>query len=527
MARDRRLTIPSVLLVIIALTGGISLATLLIGMQIELKDQRDVFRQDHTWSASQVEREARVFRYHLLLYISGSETFSLDDVNRRFDVLWSRIENSSKGELGRLYLQVPGARSSLESGRIMLRKVEPLLKELKPRDFAAQDTILQLIDPFIDLTYRAAIKASEQTLGNQEDRRKSIENTGRYAIILVTVICLSGISLLVILLRNQYHLDQLTLNLEEKVKERTLDLEESNHQLKMLSQAIEQSPVSVVMCDLEGKIEYVNPKFVELTGYDLEEVIGRNPHFLQSGKTADKTYKEMWQAVHANRIWRGEICNRRKNGELFWENMSMSPIMDSGDAIAGYLAVKEDISQRKQYEEQLVRQANYDALTGLPNRTLAMDRLNQSILQAQRKGGSVALLFIDLDDFKLVNDTLGHECGDLLLKQAAQRFTDCLRDCDTAARFGGDEFLVILSELQKKEDIEPIVDRIIDTFMKPFEFGKDNFVATASIGVSFYPQDGLDKTQLLKYSDTAMYSAKKMGKNNYCCYSPELLVKKS
>ncbi len=524
MAVDRKLTAPSLLLVLVALCGGLSLVFLLFNLQRELDEQSTIFREDNTWEARQIEREARVFRHTLLLYSAGTGGISADQLSRRFDVLWSRIENMDKGEVGKLYMQLEGAQLSLTTGRKMLRVIDQLLRDLQPGDALGRDEILAELDPFVANAFAVTRNATAKTLQYQEKRRISLKQTGKLTLFLAVCILCSGIILFALLLKNQHHLDQLTLNLEEKVNERTVALQESNQNLKMMSQAIEQSPVSVIICDVEGKIKYVNPKFEEITGYGFEEAYGRNPRFLKSGKTSAETYQKMWQTVHADQIWQGEICNKRKSGELFWEYVSLSPIKNNKNAIAGYIAVKEDISQRKRYEEQLVKQANYDSLTELPNRSLAMDRLKQAILQVQRRGGSVALLFIDLDNFKQVNDTLGHDCGDLVLKQAAIRFKDCLRDCDTAARFGGDEFLIILSELQGKSDVIPIIDRILYAFATPFCLGENQFIATTSIGVSMCPQNGSDPAQLLKCSDRAMYEAKNRGKNNYNFFEPEVLV---
>lgn len=518
MIRNRRLAFSSVLLVFIAFAGAISLVFLLYNLQKELAEQRRIFREDSVWVASQVDREARVFRYFLYRY-GEKDAVSLFQLRRRFDVLWSRVESMDKGPLGELYLKLDGAESALSNGRKMLRIVDPLLVDLKHDDKETRDRVLALLNPAIDSFFRVARNASGQTLLSQEKRRLSFENTSKTTLVLVAAIFLSGAVLCALLLRNQHHLRELTHNLEKKVKERTLELEESNQSLQMMSQAIEQSPVSVMICSPEGSIEYVNPNFVEVSGYEFEEAVGRNPRFIQSGNTPESVYREMWQAVHADRVWKGEICNRKKNGQLFWESISFSPIKNGQGQIIGYLAVKEDISQRKSYEEQLLKQANYDSLTGLPNRTLAMDRLKQAILQAQRRGSSVALLFIDLDNFKQINDTMGHDCGDYLLKEAAERFSGCLRDCDTAARFGGDEFLIILSELENRKDVAPILDRIVTAFSYAFHIGNSEHLVTASIGVSMYPQDSSDASKLLKFSDNAMYKAKEKGKNSYSFFS--------
>ena len=340
MVAFRKLAIPSLLLVTIALVGGVSLAFLLMNMQRELAQQKTVFREDNTWEANQIEREGRVFRHNLLLYSAGAERVTFDQLSRRFDVLWSRIENMDKGEVGKLYLQLDGAQLALTTGKRMLRAVDPLLRELQPGDKQGRDAILAELDPFVSSAFAVTRNATAKTLQFQESRRESFEQTGRLTIVLVASILCSGLVLFILVLKNQYNLNQLTHNLEEKVSERTLKLQESKQNLEMMSQAIKQSPVSVIICDIQGRIEYVNPKFEEITGYSFDEALGRNPRFLKSGETSAETYQEMWQTVQANKIWKGEICNKRKNGELFWEFVSLSPIMNSQDGIAGYVAVK-------------------------------------------------------------------------------------------------------------------------------------------------------------------------------------------
>lgn len=192
--------------------------------------------------------------------------------------------------------------------------------------------------------------------------------------------------------------------------------------------AVEQSPASVVITDRRAVIEYVNPKFLEVTGYSAEEVIGRNISMLNSGLTPKETYRKLWDRLTAGKEWQGEFHNRHKNGETYWEYASVSPIRAIDGSITHYLAVKEDITLRKNHEAQLVRQANYDSLTGLANRILARDRLDQSIKRARRDRSVVGLLFIDLDHFKKVNDTLGHAAGDGLLIETARRLQSCMRE---------------------------------------------------------------------------------------------------
>lgn len=296
----------------------------------------------------------------------------------------------------------------------------------------------------------------------------------------------------------------------------------TEEELRKLSQAVEQSPVSVVITDVHGAIEYVNPKFVELTGFSPAEVIGKRPNILKSGYTSPETYRDLWSTITAGREWRGELSNRKKNGELFWEYASISPIRGLNGTVTHFLAVKEDITMRKMYEEQLVRQAQYDQLTGLPNRLLALDRLSQVLYRARQSSGVVALMFVDLDNFKNINDTLGHAAGDQLLVDAAARLRRCVRTSDTIARLGGDEFLIVLPDLSAVADSEIIGHKILDMFSRPFRLNGQEFFITASVGVAFYPSDGDDPHILLRNADAALYRAKEQGRHTYRFFTSEM-----
>lgn len=297
----------------------------------------------------------------------------------------------------------------------------------------------------------------------------------------------------------------------------------TQEQLNKLSRAVEQSPVTVIITDLEGRIEYVNPRFEELTGYGEEEVLGKTPRLLKSGYHPEAMYRELWTTVLSGHEWRGELYNRKKNGELFWESASISPIRspDSG-RITHLLAVKEDITDRKHAEEQLVRQASYDALTDLPNRLLATDRLEHALAQARRHGRNVVLMFIDLDNFKHVNDTLGHAAGDDLLLGVVGRWRAVLREEDTLARFGGDEFLLILSDYNREGFPEAVARKLLDALHTPFHLHEQELVVSASIGLALFPDDGRTAAELLRDADAAMYSAKAAGRNTYRFFTPAM-----
>ena len=314
-------------------------------------------------------------------------------------------------------------------------------------------------------------------------------------------------------------------DLEEEVGSHKLTADN----LRKLSQAIEQSPVSVLITDLQGNIEYVNPQLCKITGYKAEELIGENPRILKSGHTPEVKFKNMWHAITSGQSWSGELYNKKKNGDLFWENVTVSPIKNNENKSTHYLAIKEDISLRKDYEERLLYQASYDKLTDLPNRTLAYDRIQQAIANAIREEKHIALLYLDFDHFKNINDTLGHGAGDEFLKYMGGRLKSCVRDFDTVARLGGDEFLIMLLETNEGEDtvsFEDVVkkktEELLHRVSKPCVIHEMEFSVTASVGVAIFPQDGDDPHVLLRNADTAMYRSKRKGRDTYEIFTPEM-----
>jgi len=297
---------------------------------------------------------------------------------------------------------------------------------------------------------------------------------------------------------------------------------QAEERVRVLSLATEQSPVSVVITDREGIIGYVNPKFEKATGYSATESIGRPIDFIHRKDGGEETYRAMWATIRSGQEWRGEFCNQRRDGQLFWEYATVSPLEDAHGRITNFVAVKEDITVRRSYEERLLRQANYDELTGLPNRLLMLDRLEQAIAVAHRRNAYAALLYIDLDRFKNVNDSLGHAAGDYLLKEAALRLTECVREGDTLARMGGDEFVIILPGIDDGIAVQKVADRVVDTFSPPFSIiGQDHFV-TASIGISLFPNDASDGQVLLRNAELSMYKAKEQGRGRYQFFTREL-----
>ncbi|HJW23844.1 MAG TPA: PAS domain S-box protein [Rhodocyclaceae bacterium] len=419
------------------------------------------------------------------------------------------------------------------------------------------------------------------------------------------------------------------------------DRKRAEAELRQFQRAVEQCPVSIIITDTEARIQYVNPKFTEITGYSREEAVGQNPSFLQSGLTPKPTYDQLWATVRDGEVWTGELCNRRKDGEIFWELARILPITDASGQATHFLAVKEDITERRREEDQrrlassvfqsshdgilimnargviidvnrafcaftgysreeavgqsacllnsghqdqdfcqrlfetaadqdywqgeiwtrtkagavsvvlmtvsavrdrageptqyvgvftditqkketeqhLERLAHYDALTSLPNRGLFRDRLEQAVRKTHRDRHMLALLFIDLDRFKEVNDSLGHLAGDHLLVEAAQRIAACVRSTDTVARLGGDEFTVILPGLENRETVERVARDIVAALAAPFTLGTDTAGVSASIGIALHPADGAEPEALTRAADRAMYEAKARGRNGFCFFS--------
>ncbi len=311
-------------------------------------------------------------------------------------------------------------------------------------------------------------------------------------------------------------------HLEELVAERTAHLEReiearkaSERSMRKLSTAVESSSSPICITDREGTIEYVNPAFCANTGYRREEAVGSNTRILESGRHDPELYERMWATISAGEVWRGELQNRTKAGEIVWDRTSISPIHDEEGTITHFVAVKEDITALKHVELEMYELAHFDRLTGLPNRRLFFDRLTQVLSSSERHERPFSLMFIDLDGFKAVNDSYGHDIGDALLREASKRLQACVRSSDTVARMGGDEFTVLLPELDPDLDAAGVARRMLDTLAQPFELEGNTCHIGACIGISRFPDHGPDQESLLSAADAAMYAVKQNGKNDY------------
>lgn len=299
----------------------------------------------------------------------------------------------------------------------------------------------------------------------------------------------------------------------------------AKEQMKKLSSAVEQTADVVLITDRNGLIEYVNPAFEVVTGYSYAEVKGKSSNVIRSAKHDKKFYKNLWDTILRGEVFQDVLINRKKSGELYYEEKTITPLKDARGNITHFISTGKDISERMQTQERLYHLAYHDILTQLPNRGLFVDRLNHALARQRNPNKRVSVLFMDLDRFKLINDTLGHDTGDRLLKLLSQRIIKCLREGDTVARLAGDEFVILLEDIVASEDVAPICQKILDSLAQPFVIeGKELFV-TGSIGITLSPDDGADAAMLIRNADIAMYRAKELGRNNYQFYSADMSVK--
>ena len=292
--------------------------------------------------------------------------------------------------------------------------------------------------------------------------------------------------------------------------------------LSLMAKVFTNSGEAILITDARNKIVAANAAFTKLTGYTVAEVLGKDPKILSSGKTPTEVYQQMWQSLSEHNAWEGELWDRRKSGEIYPKWLSISVIRDQSGHATNYIGSFNDISERKESEERFLRLAYHDALTNLPNRLNLHERLEQTIGLSKRNHTKFALLLIDLDHFKAINDTLGHHVGDQLLVEVAHRLTLSVRETDIVARLGGDEFVVILTEVESPTDAADVADKVISMISAPYLISGNDLRTSPSIGICIYPDDANEIGTLLKSGDVAMYHAKAKGRGNYQFFTEEM-----
>ncbi len=310
--------------------------------------------------------------------------------------------------------------------------------------------------------------------------------------------------------------------LERSIKERISALMSMNQVLTLMEEVFEHSLEGIIITDSNAIITKVNPAFTNITGFTEQEVIGKNPRILKSDHHNEHFYREMWQNITDQGHWAGEIWDRHRDGNAFPEWLSISAIRNTRGETSHYVGVFHDISDMKRQEELIRYQAFHDSLTGLPNRFLLKNRMEQSILHSNREKTSFGVLFVDLDNFRKINESLGHVFGDMLLKDAANRLRQIARNVDTVSRHGGDEFIILVESIENEKPLITLAQRIIMAFREPFKILDKSFHIGVSLGIAIYPQDGEDYDILLRNADTALYRAKEDGKETFALYTVSL-----
>ena len=305
----------------------------------------------------------------------------------------------------------------------------------------------------------------------------------------------------------------------------TTDRKSAEEKLRLAEKVFQHAGDAILITDDRSQIIDVNPAYLKVTGFTREEVLGRNPSVASSGMHDRAFYDGMWRSIKKTGSWAGEIWDRRKNGQVYPKWLTISAVKTSDGKLSNYVGIFRDVTERKSVERELEQLAYYDSLTNLPNRSLFQDRLRHDLESANRRGENLGLLFIDLDGFKYINDTFGHEAGDQLLGEVSNRLQTCFRKSDTLARIGGDEFTVILPDVKSRSDLEKIAQNVIEALKKPINVAGHETIIGASIGISTYPEDGIDATTLLKCADAAMYWAKKeQSVNKYAFFEPTMTM---
>ncbi len=367
-----------------------------------------------------------------------------------------------------------------------------------------------------------------------EIRQRELNQSWLLKLLIITFVALTATALLLLRLRQSHRLLTATntqlqrsrneLQTQTGVLQSMLTTYQlAQEQIELSAKVIEQSAEGIIICDTHYEILSANNAFCEMTGYSLRELLGNSPGLLDCDYNDSDTYRHLWEQVEQVGHWQGEIWNRRKNGETFPTFLSISAVRDDAGKLTNYIGICSDISQHKEAEKHIRQLAYFDALTGLPNRVLLNDRIEQAITKAQRSQGSIALMFLDLDRFKNINDSLGHRMGDAVLIETAERIKTAVREADTVSRLGGDEFILVLPEADN-DGAAHVAEKVIQAIIKPFYIANHELSVSPSIGISVYPVDGTSAETLIQSADSAMYRAKQSGRNTYRFFTPEMYV---
>lgn len=308
----------------------------------------------------------------------------------------------------------------------------------------------------------------------------------------------------------------------EGVSDRWTELERENAELRLFRTVFDMASEGIMVTDADNRIQAVNPAFTAITGFEAAEVVGQTPRMLRSGLHDTAFFESLWAEVKRHGRWEGELYNRRKSGEVYRSWLSIATERDGHGSIRRHIGIFRDISEMRDTAEKLWQQTNFDPLTRLPNRSLFLDRLLQGLVQAGRGNRRAALVFVGLDGFKNINDTLGHTIGDKVLEEAARRFQTALRQGDTLARFGGDEFTAVLTAIETVDEVEQVVRALLECLAEPFLVEAHQILISCSIGISLWPGDGEDVEALMRNSTSALRKAKEAGRNTFRFFTPSM-----
>jgi len=443
--------------------------------------------------------------------------------------LFEKLQNYTKNSGFSLYVMNAKGDTIVDQGALASdKKLDPLLKQLqtKTQNYGEFEDLLYYVTAFHALEKLQAYDVL-QSSSKSSTLQKHLDDANHTFTILITIdkTLLStqtwasvskGLPYLIIgFIILAIFLTLFSRLLNERMRTAT--------ELKLAANCFENAEDGMVITDAKTNIIKVNKRYVEITGYSQKELLGNSTRMIASGWTSKKVYEQMWNELNEHHFWEGEITDRRRDGSIYTQWLRIIAIVNENAKVTNYLGVSTDITQRKHNEERINKLVNQDPLTSLPNRNLFEDRLAKAIEHARRYKRDVAVLFIDLDDFKLINDTSGHYIGDMLLMEVAKKLKNLVQRNDTLARFGGDEFVILLEDYDKT-DVGVLSQKILNELKTPLFLNEMEYLISASIGIAIYPDDANDKIELLQHADTAMYKAKDLGKNNYCFYQLDMNI---